>query len=177
MQDTAVFGGGCFWCTEAVFRMLEGVVSVAPGYAGGDAEHATYESVSEGTSGHAEVIQVVFNSSLVSYTTLLKVFFESHDPTTLNKQGADEGAQYRSVIFYTTEEQKKAAHAYIEEIQKEYTERIVTAVEPLEHFFVAEDYHHDYFARNKNAPYCQIVIAPKVDAIQKKYTDNLKAHG
>ncbi len=177
MQETAVFGGGCFWCTEAVFRMLEGVQSVTPGYAGGDAQHATYELVSKGTTGHAEVIQIIFDPSRVSYSTLLKVFFESHDPTTLNKQGADIGAQYRSVIFYTTQEQKKAAAAYIEELQHSYAGRIVTAVQPLELFFAAEDYHHDYFARNKNAPYCQIVIAPKVDAIQKKYTDNLKTNG
>lgn len=171
MHEVAVFGGGCFWCTEAVFRMLQGVVSVTPGYAGGDAAHATYEAVSTGGTGHAEVIQVVFNPALITYETLLRVFFESHDPTTLNAQGADVGTQYRSVIFTTSEEQQRIAHAYIEALQPEYTERIVTAVEPLSGFYPAEDYHADYFAKNTGAPYCQIVIAPKVASIQKKFTD------
>lgn len=171
MHEIAVFGGGCFWCTEAVFRMLQGVVSVAPGYAGGDAAQATYEAVSTGKTDHAEVIQIVFNPTLITYETLLKVFFESHDPTTLNRQGADVGTQYRSVIFTTSEEQQRRAHAYIEAQQAAYTARIVTAVEPLDTFYPAEDYHADYFAKNSRAPYCQIVIAPKVASIQKKFTD------
>ena len=171
MHEVAIFGGGCFWCTEAVFRMLRGVVSVTPGYAGGDATDATYEAVSSGSTGHAEVIQITYDSTLVSYTTLLKVFFESHDPTTLNRQGADIGTQYRSVIFTTSTEQQRAAHEYIETLQPEYTERIVTAVEPLSAFYPAEDYHADYYAKNSRAPYCQIVIAPKVASIQEKFTD------
>lgn len=177
MNEVVVFGGGCFWCTEAVFRMLKGVISVIPGYAGGDATRATYKEVTHGDTGHAEVIQITFDSSIISFLDLLAVFFVSHDATTLNRQGADVGEQYRSVIFYTNDAQKVTAEAYIADIQKEYSEHIVTEVIPLEQFFKAEDYHHDYYAQNKGAPYCQIVIAPKIEKVEKQFSALMETHG
>lgn len=177
MKEVVVFGGGCFWCTEAVFRMLKGVISVTPGYSGGDSSRITYQEVSEGTTGHAEVIQVVFDPQAISFVDLLSVFFVSHDATTLNRQGADVGEQYRSVIFYTSDIQKNIAEQYIADIQKEYSEHIVTEVVPLEQFFPAEDYHHDYYAQNKNASYCQIVIAPKIEKVEKQFSALIESHG
>ncbi len=149
--EIAVFGGGCFWCTEAVFKMMRGVVSVAPGYAGGKKENPTYEEVSSGTTGHAEVIRIEYDPTEVAYRDLLTVFFGSHDPTTVNRQGADVGTQYRSVIFYTTDEQKREAEMVIQEINSSNTKgaSVVTEVEPLIKFFEAEDYHRDYFAKNQ----------------------------
>lgn len=176
-KEIAVFGGGCFWCTEAVFKMMKGVSSVLPGYAGGEVQNPTYEQVCTGTTGHAEVIQIEYNSDLVSYRDLLTVFFGSHDPTTKNRQGADVGTQYRSVIFYTTEEQKKVAEDFIKEINdsNEHGEPIVTEVEPLATFYVAEEYHRDYFARNPSNSYCAIVINPKLEKVQHAFASLLNS--
>ncbi len=168
MTEKAVFGGGCFWCTEAVFKILKGVKLVLPGYSGGREEDATYEKVSSGTTGHAEVTYVEYDPKEISYRDLLKVFFASHDPTTVNRQGNDIGPQYRSVIFYTTEEQKKEAEKFIKEISG-----AVTEVEPFKKFFEAEDYHKDYYQSHKDAPYCQIIINPKLEKVQKNFTNLL----
>ena len=170
-MEKAIFGGGCFWCTEAVFKMLKGVTNVVPGYAGGTKEDATYEKVSSGTTGHAESTLVEFDPSQVKYHDLLTVFFGSHDPTTVNKQGNDVGPQYRSVIFYTTFEQQAEAEAYVKTI-----EGAVTEVVPFVEFFEAENYHKDYYESHKDAPYCQIVINPKLDKVQKEFAHLLKNH-
>lgn len=169
--QTAVFGGGCFWCTEAVFKMLKGVKSVTPGYAGGTLENPTYEDVSSGASGHAEVIRVEFDPEEISYRDLLTVFFGTHDPTTLNRQGNDVGAQYRSIVLYTSEEQKLEAEKFIDEINMSHKEGdpVVTAVEPLTTFYEAEDYHKDYYTKNPNQGYCQVVINPKLKKVQEKF--------
>lgn len=174
--EKAVFGGGCFWCTEAVFKMLKGVKKVLPGYAGGKAEDATYEKVSSGTTNHAEVTYVEYDPYEIKYSDLLTVFFASHDPTTVNRQGNDVGPQYRSIIFYTTPEQKIEAEKFIKEINDSNSvgELIVTELEPLDKFYEAEDYHKDYFARNQNAPYCQIIINPKLEKVQEKFSHLLK---
>ncbi len=173
----AVLGGGCFWCTESVFKMLKGVESVLPGYAGGDStKQPSYEQISSGTTGHAEVIEITYDPSKVTFENLLTVFFASHDPTTLNRQGADVGTQYRSVIFYTDEEQKKSAENFIAELNASSKEgkSIVTEIAPLEKFFPAESYHVDYYARNKDQPYCELVINPKLQKVQEKFADLLK---
>ncbi len=171
-KDIAVFGGGCFWCTEAIFERLGGVLSVESGYAGGSAENPNYENVSSGHSGHAEVIKIEFDSEKISYEDLLTVFFFTHDPTTLNRQGADIGAQYRSLIFYTDKEQQSKAEEFIKRLEDEkaYSNPIVTEVKPLEKFYPAEAYHQKYYKNNKDAPYCQIVIAPKLDKLEKRFS-------
>jgi peptide-methionine (S)-S-oxide reductase len=170
-KEVAVFGGGCFWCTEAVFKMLKGVSLVLPGYAGGRTPNPTYEEVSRGNTGHAEVIYIEYDPKLVKYETLLTIFFASHDPSTLNRQGNDVGTQYRSVIFYTTPRQKELAEEKIKEIDESNKEGdpVVTEVVPLDKFYKAESYHEDYYARNKSAPYCQIIINPKLEKIQKQF--------
>ncbi|MCU0660301.1 MAG: peptide-methionine (S)-S-oxide reductase MsrA [Candidatus Pacebacteria bacterium] len=174
--EIAVFGGGCFWCTEAVFAMLKGVISVEPGYAGGTVTDPTYEEVSTGTTGHAEVTRVVFDPTCMSFDTLMTVFFASHDPSTLNRQGNDVGTQYRSVIFYTTPEQKGKAIDMIAKLERESREGnpIVTEVTPLEYFWSAEDYHKKYYARHKEQAYCQLVINPKLKKIQKEFAELLE---
>jgi len=175
-ESVAVFGGGCFWCTEAVFKKLKGVSKVLPGYAGGSTENPTYKEVSSGTTGHAEVISIAFDKLVVSYKTLLTIFFASHDSTTPNRQGADVGTQYRSVIFYTNEDQKKEAEDFIAKLNaEEGGETIVTEVVPLTKFFEAEDYHHDYYEQNKGAPYCQLVINPKLEKVQAEFAGLLKS--
>ena len=168
-METAVFGGGCFWCTEAVFKMLKGVQKVLPGYSGGTKEDATYEKVSTGKTRHAEVTYVEYNPKDISYHNLLTVFFASHDPTIVNRQGNDIGPQYRSVIFYSTPEQKIEAEEFISEI-----EGAVTELETLTEFYEAEDYHQDYFRKNQNAPYCQIIINPKLEKVQQQFSKLLK---
>jgi peptide-methionine (S)-S-oxide reductase len=175
-QESAILGGGCFWCTEAVFKMLKGVTRVGPGYAGGTTENPTYHAVSSGKTGHAEVIRIEFDPTKIKYRDLLTVFFASHDPTTLNRQGADVGTQYRSVIFYTTDEQKKEAELFIKELNDSNTMGvpIVTEVEPLTKYYPAEAYHADYYARNSEQNYCQIVINPKLEKVQQKFADLLK---
>lgn len=177
-MEKAIFGGGCFWCTEAVFKMLKGVSVVKPGYSGGTAEDATYEKVSIGTTGHAEVTYVEYNPEEISYRDLLTVFFGSHDPTTVNRQGNDIGAQYRSVIFYTTEEQKKGAEKFIKEINTSSKDGtiVITELVPFEKFYEAENYHQNYYANNQNAPYCQIIINPKLEKVQKQFAQILKAN-
>lgn len=177
---TAIFGGGCFWCTEAVFKGLRGVKSVVSGYAGGDpstssGQAPTYEEVSEGNTGHAEVIKIDFDPEKISYGDLLTVFFFTHNPTTPNQQGNDKGEQYRSVIFYEDEEQKTAAENFIKNLveKKAYESEIVTQVLPVKNFFPAEGYHQDYYARNKNQSYCELVIEPKLEKLQKKFADLL----
>jgi len=178
--ELAVFGGGCFWCTEAVFTMLKGVVRVLPGYAGGTKEDPSYEEVSTGTTGHAEVIAVEFDPKIISYADLLTVFFATHDPTTLNRQGADIGTQYRSVIFTTTPSQKILALQKIDELDQasEQGGKIVTEVQDLPElgpgqFYIAEDYHHAYASRNPGNRYCQLVINPKLEKVQKEFADKL----
>ena len=174
---TAVFGGGCFWCTEAVFRMLKGVSSVEPGYAGGAVINPNYEQVSRGTTGHAEVIRVTYDPTTISYRDLLTVFFGSHDPTTPNRQGNDLGEQYRSVIFYQTPEEKETAHAVAREVDESLRDgtRIVTEIVPLKNFYPAEEYHHEYFQKNSSDRYCQLIIEPKVEKVRKRFFELLKS--
>jgi peptide-methionine (S)-S-oxide reductase len=164
----ATFGGGCFWCTEAVFERLPGVKAVVSGYAGGDVANPTYQQVCTGETGHAEVIQIEYDPSLVSYEKLVEVFFEAHDPTTLNRQGADEGTQYRSVIFYHDEAQHQAAVKGKAAAQAHYDDPIVTEISPWKKFYAAENYHQDYFRNHPNQGYCSFVIRPKVTKLQKK---------
>jgi peptide-methionine (S)-S-oxide reductase len=172
----ATLGGGCFWCIEAVFDELRGVERVESGYAGGTVPHPTYKQVCTGTTGHAEVAQITFDPKVISYRDLLRVFFSVHDPTTLNRQGADVGTQYRSAIFYHDEEQKRAAEEVIKEIEaaKIWDAPIVTQVVPFETFYIAEDYHQEYFKNNPNQPYCQMVVAPKVAKFRQHYRERLK---
>ncbi len=173
MMKTAVFGGGCFWCTEAVFKMLKGVTFVEPGYAGGNIVNPKYEQVSTGDTGHAEVIRITYDPTLISYEDLLTVFFGSHDPTTPNRQGNDIGEQYRSVIFYEDEEERKTAERMIasfQEIAKDGL-HIVTQVELLKDFFPAEDYHKDYYKKNTKAAYCQLIIEPKLEKVRKRFAE------
>ena len=174
-KQTAVFGGGCFWCTEAIFSRLKGVASVLPGYAGGTIKNPTYEEVSSGTTNHAEVIKIEYDPSIIKYEELLDVFFHTHNPTTLNQQGADVGTQYRSAVFYANDEQKKVAAKFIKKLEesKEFTDPIVTTLEPLSEFYEAEDYHKNYFKTHQNAPYCQIVIAPKLHKLEDLYKEKL----
>ena len=177
MQEThkAIFGGGCFWCTEAVFKMLKGVITVEPGYAGGTKENPTYEEVSGGRTGHAEVIHIEYEPARVSYRDLMTVFFGSHDPTTMNRQGADVGTQYRSIILTTTDAQKQEAEAFIKELNDSNASGapIVTEVEPLTKFYSAENYHHDYYANNPNQGYCEIIINPKLEKVKAKFAELL----
>lgn len=176
MTETAVFGGGCFWCTEAVFKMMKGVSSIVPGYAGGTVPDPTYEQVSTGTTGHAECVKIVYDPALVRYHDLLTVFFGSHDPTTLNRQGPDTGPQYRSVIFYTTPEQKAEAEQCLADINasNQMGAPTVTELQPLTVFYEAENYHHDYFANHPDNPYCEVVINPKLEKVQKQFADLLQ---
>lgn len=166
--ELATYGGGCFWCVEAVFQRLDGVKSVASGYAGGKNENPTYEQVCSGNSGHAEVIQIEYDPKKISYADLLDVFWQAHDPTTLNRQGADRGTQYRSIILYHDEQQKKAAEASKKAAAPQFPDPIVTEIVPLTKFYKAEKYHQNYFNNNPNAPYCQFVIRPKLDKLLKK---------
>jgi peptide-methionine (S)-S-oxide reductase len=166
--EVATLGGGCFWCTEAVFQMLPGVKSVTSGYAGGTKANPTYKEVCAGDTGHAEVIQVQFDPSVISYEKLLATFWDAHDPTTLNRQGADAGPQYRSIILYSSEAQKADAEKSRAEAQKQFRQPIVTEIVPLTKFYPAEDYHQDYYRDNPNQPYCRIVIRPKVEKFEQK---------
>ena len=174
-QETAILGAGCFWCVEAIFQKLKGVISVEPGYAGGSVANPSYEAVCTGKTGHAEVAKIIFNPKIISYEQLLKVFWEIHDPTTVNRQGNDVGEQYRSVIFYTTSEQKKIAEKVKSKLNKSgyYEKPIVTQIEPLIHFYEAEDYHKNYYENNKDKPYCRFVISPKVKKFEKLFSDKI----
>jgi peptide-methionine (S)-S-oxide reductase len=175
-KQIATLGGGCFWCLEAVFDDLKGVEDVVSGYAGGAMRNPSYRDVCSGTTGHAEVVRVIFDPAQLSFRDLLHVFFTIHDPTTLNRQGADVGTQYRSVIFYHTPEQKADAEAVIAELtgEKLWNKPVVTEVTPAAPFYPAEDYHQEYFARNPEQGYCQFVVAPKVAKFRQKYTERLK---
>jgi peptide-methionine (S)-S-oxide reductase len=174
--DIATLGSGCFWCTEAVFEGLQGVVSVESGYSGGFVKNPSYREVCNGATGHAEAVQVRFNPSLISYEQILDVFFHTHDPTTLNQQGADVGTQYRSVIFYHNQSQKEIAEKVIKDLTKSnaFNKPIVTQITPFTAFYKAEEYHQDYFAKNPEASYCSYVIRPKIDKFRKNYSDKLK---
>lgn len=175
--DTALLGGGCFWCTEAVFEALRGVERVDSGYAGGALANPTYEQVCSGTTGHAEVVRVTFDPREISYRDLLKIFFATHDPTTLNRQGADVGTQYRSVIFPSSDEQRRTAEEVIEELTAEqvWGDPIVTTIETAETFYPAEEYHREYYRRNPRQGYCQVVIAPKVAKFRQQFADRLRS--
>lgn len=174
--ETATFGAGCFWCVEAVFQRLEGVESVASGYSGGKVKNPTYREVTTGRTGHAEVIQLTYDPSVITFDELLEIFWQTHDPTTLNRQGADVGTQYRSAIFYHTEEQRAKAEFYKEKLNAEHVfpNPIVTEITEFEAFYVAEDYHQDYYNLNGSQPYCTFVIDPKVDKLKKVFADKLK---
>jgi peptide-methionine (S)-S-oxide reductase len=174
--EVATLGGGCFWCAEAVFSQIRGVEKVEPGYSGGNVENPTYEQVSTGTTGHAEVVQVTFDPDVISYEEILRIFFSTHDPTTLNRQGPDVGTQYRSVIFYHDDQQRAIAEQIVKEIAREevFDAPLVTRVEPLKVFFEAEDYHKDYFKRHPEQPYCTVVIAAKIAKLRDLYLSKLK---
>ena len=174
--EKATLGGGCFWCTEAVFKELKGVKEVLPGYSGGPVKNPSYREVTTGRTGHAEVVQITYDPETISFSEILEVHFRTHDPTTLNRQGADVGTQYRSAVFYHNEEQKETAQKIIEELEKEkiYDDPIVTEVTSFDAFYVAEDYHHNYYERNKNQPYCEFVITPKVKKFKKIFEEKLK---
>jgi peptide-methionine (S)-S-oxide reductase len=176
-KETIVLGGGCFWCVEAAYRPLRGVLSAVSGYAGGAMENPDYHSVCGGETGHAEVVAVTFDPAVITRRDILEIFFTVHDPTTLNRQGHDTGTQYRSVIFYEGDEQKREAGSVIAALtaEKAFAAPIVTEVKPLTKFFPAEDYHQDYYARNPRQSYCQVVIAPKLAKIRTKYVKLLNA--
>lgn len=175
--ETATLGGGCFWCLDAVYRGLEGVVKVESGYAGGEKRDPTYEEVCRGTTGHAEVVQVTFDPDVISFEDILEVFFSIHDPTTLNRQGADVGTQYRSIILYHDEDQRRVAEEVIARLDEEgiYDDPIVTEVVPRTSYYPAEEHHQDYFARNPRQPYCAAVVQPKVAKFRSKWQHRLKA--
>lgn len=174
--DTTTFGTGCFWCTEAVFQELKGVIKVTSGYSGGQVPHPTYEEVCSGTTGHAECLQIVYDPAVISFDELLEVFWESHDPTTLNRQGNDVGTQYRSAIFYHNEEQREKAEHYKAELirNKAYDKPIVTEITPFKVFYPAENYHQDYYNLHGTQPYCRLVIRPKLEKFEKVFKDKLK---
>jgi peptide-methionine (S)-S-oxide reductase len=174
--ETAILGGGCFWCVEAAIKQVKGVESVRSGYMGGQVANPTYQQVCSGKTGHVEVAEITFDPAVITFNDLLHVFFTLHDPTTLNRQGNDVGEQYRSVIFYQDEAQKKVAEDVIAELTRDkvFRDAIVTAIEPASTFYVAEDYHQDYFDNNSSQPYCMFVVAPKVQKIREKYAQRLK---
>lgn len=173
-MEVTTLAGGCFWCLEAVYDQLHGVTDVVSGYAGGHVENPSYKAVCTGTTGHAEVIQVTFDPSVITFSDLLNVFFTIHDPTTLNRQGADIGTQYRSAVFYHSDEQKATTEEVIKEIQSIWDNPIVTEITPIDHFYAAEDYHQEYFANNPTQGYCSAVVAPKVAKFRKHYLNMLK---
>lgn len=177
-KSVAVFGGGCFWCTEAIFKMLKGVTSVKPGYASGNTQNPTYYSVSSGDTGHAEVIKIEFDPALVTYKDLLTVFFGSHDATQVNRQGNDVGTQYRSIVLYENEVQKKEVEVFIKELNDSTNDGqpIATEIAPLIQFYPAEKEHLDYYARNKNQSYCEVIIAPKLQKVQKQFAELIASY-
>lgn len=174
--EKAVLGNGCFWCTEAIFQLLDGVQSVKSGYCGGQTENPDYKSVCSGETGHAECLEIIFNPARISFRDLLQVYFDTHDPTTLNRQGNDVGTQYRSVIFFMNEEQETMARSYIKELDENgsYTKPVVTTIEKFTRFYPAEQYHQNYFLENGTAPYCQFIVRPKVNKFKSNYAGDLK---
>jgi len=173
-QEVTTLAGGCFWCLEAVYADLKGVIKVESGYSGGSVLNPSYQAVCTGETGHAEVVQVSFDPEIISFADILHVFFAIHDPTTLNRQGADVGTQYRSAIFHHSDAQKETAEKIIAEVTTQWTNPIVTEITPFEKFYPAEDYHQNYFANNANQPYCRAVVAPKVEKFRKKFVVKLK---
>ncbi len=175
-SQTATFGAGCFWCTEAVFLNVKGVTKVVSGYSGGKVKNPTYREICSGLTGHAEVTQITFDPQIISFEELLEVFWNTHDPTTLNKQGADEGTQYRSVVFFHDNEQRQGAEEYKKQLEAShiYKKPIVTEISPLINYYPAEDYHQNYFELNPNQSYCQYVVRPKVEKFKKQFQDKLK---
>jgi len=173
MTEQATFAGGCFWCTESVFKQVDGVTNVVSGYAGGHVENPSYKAVCREETGHAECVQLTYDPEIVSYEDLLTVHFTTHTPTTLNREGNDVGTQYRSAVFYHDETQREAVEAVIEDIGPAYDDDIVTEVEPLETFYPAEEYHQDYFEKNPNQSYCQMTIPPKLDKLREKHAELL----
>ncbi len=173
-MERATLGGGCFWCIEAAFKQLDGVDSVTSGYAGGHTENPTYKEVCSGETGHAEVIQVEYDPEAISYADLLEVFFTVHDPTQLNRQGPDVGTQYRSIVLAHDDEQERQARAYIDTLDEEYEDDVVTELEALETFYEAEEYHQDYFEKNPNDAYCQMHASPKVEKVREKFQHKLQ---
>src|SRR5689334_7715930 len=176
-DETTILGGGCFWCLEAVFDRMAGVKSAESGYMGGKLDNPTYRQVCSGATGHVEVVRLTFDNTELSFRDILEVFFTIHDPTTLNRQGNDVGTQYRSVIFYTSDQQRATAEQVISELNAAHTwsNPIVTTVEPATKFFMAEDYHQEYYANNSSQPYCQFVVAPKLKKFQQKFAEKMKA--
>lgn len=174
--ETITLGAGCFWCVEAIFDRINGVISVTSGYSGGSVENPTYKEVCSVVTGHAEVVQVVYDPSVIPFAKILEIYFKTHDPTTLDRQGADIGTQYRSVIFYHTEEQRKVAIEIKDILNKSgiWKDQIITTIEPFKNFYKAENYHQDYFANNGKQPYCQMVINPKVEKFEKLFKEYLK---
>lgn len=172
----ATFGNGCFWCTEAIFQQLKGVEKVVSGFTGGKVKNPSYREVCNGTTGHAEALQITYNSDVISYRELLDIFFYTHDPTTLNRQGADVGTEYRSAIFYHDKNQKSEAEKIILQLENEkvYSDKIVTEITPFDIFYLADDNHQNYYNNNKNQPYCRVVINPKLDKFLKKYKSKIK---
>ncbi|MFC4212867.1 peptide-methionine (S)-S-oxide reductase MsrA [Pedobacter lithocola] len=175
-MQTAIFGGGCFWCTEAVFQSLQGVEKVVSGYMGGALKHPTYMEISNGDTGHAEVIQIDFDETQISFTELLLIFFKTHNPTLLNRQDSDRGIQYRSVVFYDTQEQKRETEKMITELTRDdiFDRPIITEISPVSEFYDAEDYHQNYFTKNHEKPYCSFVIQPKLDKFVREFQDKIK---
>ncbi len=175
--SSITFGNGCFWCTEAVFQLLNGVINVTSGYSGGETTDPDYKSICSGLTGHAECLQIIFDPTIISFEELLAVFWKTHDPTTLNRQGNDVGTQYRSVIFYKNEEEKKIAKAYMEQLNNSgsFSKPIVTTLEPLTIFYPAENYHQDYYLHNGIAPYCQFVVRPRVEKFKKEFPGKLRS--
>ena len=175
-KEVATLAGGCFWCTEAAFSIIKGVEKIMPGYTGGTVPNPTYEQVSTGTTGHAEAAQITFDTKIISFKEILEIFFTMHDPTSLNRQGADVGTQYRSAIFYHNLKQKEVAEQLIDELNKEdiFNKTIVTSVEPLQVFYEAETYHKDYYKKHPKEAYCQAVIAPKIAKLQHRFIDKIK---
>lgn len=172
--DEAILGGGCFWCLDAIFRQIKGVKDVISGYANGDIENPTYKMVCADTTGYAEVVKIIYDSDEISYQEILEIFYTIHNPTTLNRQGADFGSQYRSIIIYQNENEKYIANETTQKIQKSLDRKIVTKIEPLKNFYKAEEYHQNYFNNNPMQGYCQIVIAPKVKKAQEKFKNKIK---
>jgi peptide-methionine (S)-S-oxide reductase len=170
VTKSIVLGGGCFWCTEAVFSVINGITSTQPGYSGGTVQNPSYETVCEGGTGHAEAVRVEYDQDVISLQEILDVFFTMHDPTSLNKQGDDIGEQYRSVIFYSDKEDESVIRRTVEEVQKEYSKKVVTAIKPLKNFYPAETYHKDYFKKNPGSLYCNAVIRPKVNKVAHAYS-------
>ncbi len=173
-MQKATLGGGCFWCTEGIFNQIKGIEKVVSGYSGGKMENPKYEQVSSGTTNHAEAIQITYDPKIINYKDILYIFFKTHDPTTMNKQGYDEGTQYRSVIFYHDEVQQQVATDLKSNLQKEYNNQIVTEIVPFENFYEAESYHQNYYANNKDKPYCTLVIDPKIQKLKKDFKKYLK---